>query len=44
MHMIKKLTKAQFIAEDKTRFSCTISLNNKMTKCYVPSTCKLRNL
>ena len=44
MHMIKKLTKAQFIAEDKTRFSCTISLNNKMRKCYVPSTCKLRNL
>ena len=44
MHMIKTLIKAQFVAEDKTRFSCTVSLNNKMTKCYVPSTCKLRNL
>lgn len=44
MHMIKTLTKAQFVAEDKTRFSCTININNKMMKCYVPSTCKLKNL
>lgn len=44
VHMIKTLTKAQFVAEDKTRFSCTINLNNKMMKCYVPSTCKLKNL
>ena len=42
--MIKTLTKAQFVAEDKTRFSCTININNKMMKCYVPSTCKLKNL
>lgn len=44
MHTIKALTKAQFITEDKTRFSCTINLNNEMKKCYVPSTCKLRRL
>ena len=44
IHTIKTLFKAQFIEEDKTRFSCTINLNSKMMKCYVPSTCKLKNL
>ena len=38
------LIRAKFLYEDKTRFSCTITINGIQTKCYIATTCKLSKL
>lgn len=39
-----ELLEGKFIAEDKSRFLCTVCLDGKEHLCYVPSSCKLGNL
>lgn len=39
-----KIVKAIFMSEIKNRFLCEVSISGMITRCYVPSSCRLDNL